>query len=728
MFEFAPRPRERKFFQLTVRRQSLDLIFLVLNPIIMTLWAGLWILLAILVIAFGFCCRMGIELRRVFTLLYRFRRISLYNFKLQLESSGWEISRTLPAYMLTARGTYPRIRGMLPLVIEFSELEVCVQDGRGRIHTKEIIEAVGMDIISGKSARWREWATRGCIWLLEVFRPVLQVNVVSTEYVYEGQSVRTKLVDFSANIMEARVVSSGLSVSVSDDYQTSSFTISPVECLIDVPNSTVEITSDHISSEVDFFGVFGEWMNELTSQSSPSSIRRRKIWKLNWLIRNSISANLTHTNSEGKFSLGSGAFVSSSLDPVSWEMITCSFHTIAPPSGRHRTTIEMSHMHSRLAICHLTGLSVVLDTGDEWTISSRTRSITVSLGDDKLIDIRNLAITGTEKTGASLSVGQMEIDASERLLFKLARIYMKFTTSVISRDPSSSHLSDESTMTIRSTTPSILKSPIDPNFERLRQRYNSMVNLDISAAISTPPPSTVSRSVSAEQPRNWRSVERMMMRSGRMILHAVVEKLILRNGESLSVKMNKLKITSKTSSMGTPFTSVTTDSISVNSNITSSPNMGGFRFWIDGNLSGSNSRVFCLIPPIEIRFDPQFAATVETYFLQVANVLRTVNRGPSTATTTTRKFLDFLQISSLQLELHAKEMLGVLALDKALIKLNRSSVYKSNGLADALEALGRQYKEEVAGQWLNLVMHLDVAIGRPVSAAKKLLGKIYSPN
>jgi hypothetical protein len=669
---------------------------------------------------------MGIELRRVFTLLYRFRRISLYNFKLQLDSSGWEISRTLSAFMLTARGTYPRVRGMLPLVIEFSELEVCVQDGRGKIHTKEIIEAVGMDIISGKSARWRVWATRGCMWLLEVFRPVLQVNVVSTEYVYEGQSVRTKLVDFSANIMEARVVSSGLSVSLSDDYQSSSFAISPVECLIDVPNSTVEITSDHISSEVDFFGVFEEWMNDLTSHTSPISIGRRNIWKLNWLIRNSISANLTHTNSEGNFSLGSGAFVSSSIDPVTWDFITCSFHTIAPPSGRHRTTIEMSHLHSRLAICHLTGLSVVLDTGDEWTISSRTRSITVCLGDDKLIDIRTLAITGTETTGASLSVGQMEFDASERLLSKLARIYMKFTTSVISRDPSSSHLSDESTMTIRSTTPSILKSPIDPNFERLRQRYNSMVNLDISAAISTPP--TVSRSVSAEQPRNWRSVERMMMRSGRMILHAVVEKLILRNGESLSVKMNKLKITSKTSSMGTPFTSVTTDSICVNSNITSSPNMGGFRFWIDGNLSGSNSRVFCLIPPIEIRFDPQFAATVETYFLQVANVLRSVNRGPSTATTTTRKFLDFLQISSLQLELHAKEMLGVLALDKALIKLNRSSVYKSNGLADAFEALGRQYKDEVAGQWLNLVMHLDVAIGRPVSAAKKLLGKIYSPN
>ena len=88
------------------------------------------------------------------------------------------------------------------------------------------------------------------------------------------------------------------------------------------------------------------------------------------------------------------------------------------------------------------------------------------------------------------------------------------------------------------------------------------------------------------------------------------------------------------------------------------------------------------------------------------------------------KFIEFLQVSSLQLELHAKEMLGVLSLDKAMINLTRSSVYKSTGLVEAVDTLMAQYREEVVGQWLSLLMRLDVSIGRPVSTARKIIGGI----
>jgi hypothetical protein len=79
----------------------------------------------------------------------------------------------------------------------------------------------------------------------------------------------------------------------------------------------------------------------------------------------------------------------------------------------------------------------------------------------------------------------------------------------------------------------------------------------------------------------------------------------------------------------------------------------------------------------------------------------------------------------LKLELHAKEMLGVLALDKAVINLTRSSVYKSNGVVDAFNSLANQYREEVVGQWFSLLTRLDVSIGRPVSTARKIIRNLF---
>ena len=215
-----------------------------------------------------------------------------------------------------------------------------------------------------------------------------------------------------------------------------------------------------------------------------------------------------------------------------------------------------------------------------------------------------------------------------------------------------------------------------------------------------------------------------MFDGGKAIVNLSVDKMDVRNKDSLKLELTKFKAGAKTSSIGSPFSTICFESLALNDNVHMN---GGLRIWIDGSLSSESSRVFCLIPPVAIRFETQFAAAMEAYFLELAEVLKLLNtRTAATAATTatTKKFIEFLQISSLQLELHAKEMLGVLALDKAMINLTRSSVYKSNGVIDAMDSLVSQYRQEVVGQWLSLLTRLDVSIGRPVSTARKLISGI----
>lgn len=224
--------------------------------------------------------------------------------------------------------------------------------------------------------------------------------------------------------------------------------------------------------------------------------------------------------------------------------------------------------------------------------------------------------------------------------------------------------------------------------------------------------------------KNWKSMERVMNEGGRILVSLSIEKVEVKDKTLLTFIANRLKVSSKISSLGSPFTNICLDGFAVNDNVVAS---GGLRIWIDGSIASETSRVFCLIPPISIRFDPKFAALVETYLLEIVEVVKLLNGKPPTSqapAAETTRFIEFLQISSLQLELHAKEMLGVLALDKAMINLTRSSVYKSNGLMDAIDSLISQYKEEVVGQWLSLLMRLDVSIGRPVSTARKIIGGI----
>jgi hypothetical protein len=226
-------------------------------------------------------------------------------------------------------------------------------------------------------------------------------------------------------------------------------------------------------------------------------------------------------------------------------------------------------------------------------------------------------------------------------------------------------------------------------------------------------------------------MERIVSESGGSIVSCVIDRLIISTAagpitpteDILTLTVLKLKITAKESTIGSRFTSFNCDSITVNDNVSTGSPESGLRIWIDGDLSSDQSRVFCLIPPISIRFDPKFAAIVEKYFLEIAEAFKCLPN-KSYGSSSARKFVEILQVSSLQLELHAKEMLGVLALDKAMINLNRSSVYKSNGLVDAINSLVGQYKADVASQWLSLLMRLDVSIGRPVTTARKFIGGI----
>ena len=209
-----------------------------------------------------------------------------------------------------------------------------------------------------------------------------------------------------------------------------------------------------------------------------------------------------------------------------------------------------------------------------------------------------------------------------------------------------------------------------------------------------------------------------MTDNGKVLISVSIEKLGIRDKSVLKISLDKLKVSSRISSIGSPFTNISFDGFSVNDNLMAS---GGLRIWIDGSISSDKARVFCLMPPISIRFDPKFAAIIEAYMLEIIEVLKPLTNNRSSSTT---QVIEFLQVSSMQLELHAKEMLGVLALDKAMINLTRSSVYKSNGVVDAMNSLMAQYREEVVGQWLSLLMRLDVSIGRPVSTARKIIGGI----
>jgi hypothetical protein len=296
-------------------------------------------------------------------------------------------------------------------------------------------------------------------------------------------------------------------------------------------------------------------------------------------------------------------------------------------------------------------------------------------------------------------------------------------------DYSSSQLSPTPPQNYNSNPPTPLPSPLliaDPNYRLIQQKYLTAP----ATPAQTASPKPMSRSSSTQSSlsdvsvpsgamlKNWRSMERAMTDNGRVLISLSIEKLEIRDKSVLRIILNKLKISSRISSIGSPFTNISFDGFSVNDNLMAS---GGLRIWIDGNISSDKSRVFCLMPPISIRFDPKFAAIVEKYLLEIIEVLKPLNRSPST---TTNQVIEFLQVSSMQLELHAKEMLGVLALDKAMINLTRSSVYKSDGVVDAISSLMSQYREEVVGQWLSLLMRLDVSIGRPVSAARKIIGGI----
>ena len=363
-----------------------------------------------------------------------------------------------------------------------------------------------------------------------------------------------------------------------------------------------------------------------------------------------------------------------------------------------------------------------------WTLTSRTQSVSVAFFDqsdsDSAISLKNVQLMGSERKGLSVLMSQLDLDVSCRTVSKALRVYLK-VLSLVSSSP------DLIPTPATSVTPHM--SPLfvaDPNFVLLQQRYLSssppptpgLSDVSMTRTVSTQSVFSDSAPTRNSTAKNWRASERIMFDSGKALVNVTIDKVDIHNKDSLKLVLTKFKGAAKTSSIGSPFSTVCFESLALNDNVNMT---GGLRIWIDGRLSSEQAKVFCLIPPVSIRFETKFAAAVEAYFLELAEVLKMLNnRGPVVATATTKKFIEFLQISSMQLELHAKEMLGVLALDKAMINLTRSSVYKSNGVIDAMDSLVFQYRQEVVGQWLSLLTRLDVSIGRPVSTARKLISGI----
>ena len=340
--------------------------------------------------------------------------------------------------------------------------------------------------------------------------------------------------------------------------------------------------------------------------------------------------------------------------------------------------------------------------------------LSVLSSSDNLVHAKQVSVVGSESKGLSFLSNSLEVDASPRMVNKVVRVWQKMAKLVETTV-------DTTTVPTPPLTPQTCSTPptphtplfliSDPNYLRLQQRF------------LTSPISSSRAGLALTGVKNWRSMERFMHdANGKVLLNLAIDRIQVRDQANLGIHINKLKLVSKVSPMGTPFTAVNIDQFAVHDNIQCG---GGFRIWIDGHLTSAQARVFCLIPPIAIRFDSKFAAIVERYLLEIAEILKMISSSAKpTSTSTTLKFIEFLQISSLQLELHAKEMLGLLSLDKAMINLSRSSVYQSNGVVDAVNSLASQYREEIVGQWLSLLMRLDVSIGRPVTTARKIFGGI----
>ena len=730
-------------------------------------WAILVVFACILALIVGFLFRMGYEFKLIRSVLTRARYISVYNVEISLEAGFWKLTRKNGAVSMSLSSSYPKLRSIFPLELTIDAVSIVYRDvSPGRFVSDYSSFGIKLPTVN---SRLKLILKR----IIASLRPCVSVRELRGEYGYHSSRLDA-MQHYEAEMSDVRLDSSKwiatsssgkICILEGDDKTEDRVRVTldgPCECRL---RSTEEL--DFSADSIDVKYLAGDSLRSLLEASETSStpilipshhrikttlsIRSRFSSSVTFRDKMVIHSSLITSNRSGtsrRYSgVVSGLFTSLVLDPFSGKLFKGSVHNFSEAGsggGIRSFTVQVLIRGVTLGSLVCTGVDVVASgsADGDWSLSARSQKVGLILLDksnsstSSLMILKSASVSGTPSKGLTVSIMHADFDLSSRSLGKAVRVYSRLMSLLEKR---------EEQVTPIPTGAKNLLQPSDPSFLFLQRKYLSLgsqtpplVNDSSVSTIPTPALSeSMSRSTSAmsvategherrSRVKNWKAMERILFDRGNVLLNWSIDELSVRNKELIQVKVPKLRLTSKISSTGSPFMTVCCDGFSVNDNIVMN---GGMRIWVDGQLSSEMSRVFCLIPPVSIRFETKFAEIVETYCLELVEVLKLLNtRNPSTqtGTTTTKQFIEFLQISSLQLELHAKEMLGVLALDKATINLSRSSVYKSNGVVDAMNSLVTQYREEVIGQWFSLLTRLDVSIGRPVSTARRILSDLFT--
>ena len=727
-----------------------------------------WVILigfsCILALLVGFFFRMGYEFKLIRSVLTRARYISVYNVEISLEAGFWKLTRKNGTVSMSLSSSYPKLQSVIPLELSIDAVSIVYSDvSPGRFVSD--YSSFGFKLPSVN--------TRVSLILRRIFtflRPRVSVRQLRGEYGYHSsrldamQHYEAEMSDVKLDSSKCIATSSSgrMRILEGDDKTDERVHVTldgPCECRLRAMEE-LDFSADSIDVKYLAGDSLRSVLEASETTSTPSIIPSNHRIKTTLSIRSRFSSSITFrdkmvihsslitSNRSGtsrRYSgVVSGLFTSLVLDPFSGSVFKGSVHNFSEAGsggGIRSFTVQVLIRGVTLGSLVCTGVDIVASgsADGDWSLSARSQKVGLILLDksnsstSNLMILKSASVSGTPSKGLTVSIMHADFDLSSRSLGKAVRVYSRLMSLVEKR---------EEQISLIPTGAKNLLQPSDPSFLFLQRKYLSLgsqtpplVNDSSVSTVPTPALSeAMSRSTSAmseghekrSRVKNWKAMERILFDRGNVLVNWSVDELSIRNKELIRVKVPKLRLTSKISSTGSPFMTVCCDGFSVNDNIVMN---GGMRIWVDGQLSSEMSRVFCLIPPVSIRFETKFAEVVETYCLELVEVLKLLNtRNPlsQTGATTTKQFIEFLQISSLQLELHAKEMLGVLALDKATINLSRSSVYKSNGVVDAINSLVTQYREEVIGQWFSLLTRLDVSIGRPVSTARRILADLFT--
>lgn len=744
-------------------------------------WQALVLSLCVAGVLLGFALRMGYELRSVRAVLARARYLSIYSYQISLESEFWSLSHTKNSISLMIKGSYPSFRVSLPLIISFDWVSLTYRDESESDEVNDYSKCTLCTPLSDSKS------IRIGFWMLELLDPVIKLKQFHGMYAYKKSGeYRDKCLSGSASGMIVEILkklfsAESVEYSVKDavgpsfDLEESIRLNAVGRCECQIPNfNEIVLSTESISITYMAGDSLRSYLESLATEFFVPFIPSPQRLKLNLSVRSRIASSLSFRDRTCIQStvniasrLSSTRRPSGSLgclhfqivaDPFSGKLFSGSLHNFAEKG----TSGGVRSLNAQIMVRGVTLVSVTCSGNDllgcfsesgDWSLTARAQQVAVTLLDktgstsSSIVLLKAISLTGNPAKGLGVNLSLAEIDISARMLNKAVRVYLRLMS--LFELPKLKDDLDDSSVTGQVISLTSVWNPVDPIFHHLQRKLlygaqsPSILN---ESSLSTAPiaaaPDAMSRSTSAtslsvdgqerkSNVKNWKAMERIMFDSGNVFISWSIDQMIIRNKDALELKIPKIKVTSKISPTGQPFMTVCCDGFRVNENVEMN---GGMRIWVDGHLTSEMSRVFCLIPPISIRFESKFAEAVEAYFLELVEVVKILNSRSTTATSaaTTKEFIEFLQISSLQLELHAKEMLGVLALDKAMINLSRSSVYKSNGVVDAFNSLASQYREEVVGQWFSLLTRLDVAIGRPVSTARKLITDFFtrpeSPN